>query len=134
MEAFIKLIAPYKEFILIIIAAMGGVFFVRDYFATKEDVRILKCQMQNEVALTDSKIAVDGFRKSIISLEQQIEESIDKNKKLKGPAAKAADQVTAALKLDLDTAKSQLNQAYATHDKSNEILMNGACEKEVVKK
>ncbi|MDR7009957.1 hypothetical protein [Paraburkholderia strydomiana] len=109
-------------------------FFVRDYFATKQEVRVLQCQAQNGLALVESRVQSESLKKNILSLQHDIDDLVEKKKKLTGQAAKSAVDAIAALNFDLKNATSDLNDERASQSKAIENLKPGVCENEVVKK
>jgi hypothetical protein len=41
LKNFLEFARTYKELVLLIVGIVAGIFFIRDYFATKDDVKIL---------------------------------------------------------------------------------------------
>ncbi|MFP3613529.1 hypothetical protein SB778_25845 [Paraburkholderia sp. SIMBA_050] len=63
LEGFIKQVGQYKELIVIVSSLVGGVYFVRDYFATKDELKVLQCQAANGIALVQSKVQAEQIKK-----------------------------------------------------------------------
>ena len=68
LETFLKQAAQYKELILLIVAIFGGIFFIRDYFATKHEVKVLQCQAENGLTLVESRVNVEQLTKRVLAL------------------------------------------------------------------
>ena len=66
MKEFLEQANKYRELILLIAGIVAAVFFVRDYFATKQEVKILQCQAENGIALVESRMNAEITTKKII--------------------------------------------------------------------
>ena len=86
MNQFFEIAKQYKEMILLIASLIAGIFFVRDYFATKQEVEVLKCQAENGIALVESRINVELTTKKIISLQKEIEDQKERARNRTGQA------------------------------------------------
>jgi hypothetical protein len=61
----------FTSIVGVFVSVVGGVFFVRDYFATKADVATLKCQAESSIAIIDSRINTDHLTQQLISPPQE---------------------------------------------------------------
>lgn len=133
-EGFLKIASQYKEFILLVAGLVSAVFFVRDYFATKQEVRVLQCQAQNGLALVESRVQAEALKKNILSIQHDIDDLVEKKKRLSGQALKSTADSIAALNLDLRNATADLNDEHTSQSKAIENLKPGVCDNEVSKK
>ncbi|WP_349572701.1 hypothetical protein [Azotobacter salinestris] len=129
MNQFLEIAKQYKEMILLIASLTGGLFFVRDYFATKQEVEVLKCQAENGIALVESRINVELTTKKIIALQKEIE---DQKERVKNKAGQAKSDTT-PLSLEINRLKSELGNEYETQRRAAENLKPGVCERAVKK-
>lgn len=129
MNQFLEIAKQYKEITLLIASLTGGLFFVRDYFATKQEVEVLKCQADNGIALVESRINVELATKKIITLKQEIEEQ---KQRLTGKAGQEKVDTT-PLTLEINRLKADLTNEYATQRRAAENLKPGTCERAVKK-
>lgn len=117
MEKLVELIKQYKEVLGALAAIVGGAFFVTDYFATKVELSVLQCQMQNTIAQTDSQMKVDQISRRIISLESERSSRSSVPKK------------SAELELEIKKLNSELTDEYGRKKTASSNLAPGACEK-----
>lgn len=74
LKSFLETIRAYKELILLVVSLVGGTLFVLDYFATKKEVLVLQCQMQNGIDIIESRINSDDLTKRIVRLKIEVED------------------------------------------------------------
>lgn len=117
MDRLVELIKQYKEILGAIAAVVAGTFFVTDYFATKAELSILQCQMQNTIAQTDSQMKIDQLSRRIISLEAE-----------RSSPTPVGEKKT---ELDLEVKKlnAELTDEYGRKKSATSNLALGACEK-----
>lgn len=53
---FLTRLKEYKEFIAIIAFFMGGIMWIYGFFATKNEVKVLRCLMNNQIILIEARI------------------------------------------------------------------------------
>ncbi|WP_157025481.1 hypothetical protein [Paraburkholderia heleia] len=128
LEGFLKQAAQYKEFIAIIAGLVVTAFFVRDYFATKEEVRVLQCQAENGIALVENKVNAEDSKTKILAIQRQINDAIQRGRNQKGVAAQAASETIMTLNLDLDQLKTDLASANAAQATAISNLTPGVCD------
>lgn len=128
IEGFLKQATQYKEFILLIVALCAAVFFVRDYFATKEDVRILQCQAQNGIALVEGKVTAEDLKSTILVLERQINEATQRKKSQKASEMSDASDTINTLNLELEQRKTDLASVTTAQNTAIANLNPGVCE------
>lgn len=119
MEKLVELIKQYKEILGAIVAIMAGAFFVTDYFATKVELSVLQCQMQNTIAQTDSQMKIDQLSRRIISLETE--------RSSQTPSAEKKTE----LDLEIKKLNAELSDEYGRKKAATNSLAPGACEKTV---
>lgn len=133
LKEFTEFLKTYKELILIITSIVGGAFAVRDYFATKEEVEVLKCQAENGIAIVESRMNADQLTKRIIATKKDIEDATSKLK-----AAKVRDPEKSAgvisLSLEEERLRKELSREQDTQKRAADNLKPGICEKAVKKK
>ena len=129
MKVFLELLKQYKEMLLLISSLVGAVFFVRDYFATKQEVEVLKCQADNGIALVESRFNVELLTKKVIGLKQEVENQEAASKSRRGQAKPD----TTPLSLEIDRLKVELTREYDTQRRAVDNLKPGVCEKAVKK-
>lgn len=133
LKEFTETLKTYKELLLIIVSIVVGVFAVRDYFATKEEVEILKCQAENGIAIVESRMNADQLTKRIIAAMKDIDDATAKLKaaKLKDPERSAG---IISLTLERDNLQRELTREQDTQKRAADNLKPGVCEKAVKKK
>ena len=123
-----ELVAGLKEYwtlITMISTAVGAVFFVRDYFATKEEVEILKCQAQNGIAIVESRMNIDQLTKRIIAIKAEVEDTTAKLKiKVREPEKTGG---IVSLTLEEDKLRTDLKREHERLQLSADNLKDGAC-------
>lgn len=129
MNQFFEIAKQYKEMILLIASLIAGIFFVRDYFATKQEVEVLKCQAENGIALVESRINVELTTKKIISLQKEIEDQKERARNRTGQATSDSP----SLSLEINRLKDELGNEYETQRRAADNLKPGACERAVKK-
>lgn len=128
MAVFLQTVDEYKKLILALAALASAALVVRDYFATKEEVEVLKCQAENGIAIIESRMNGELLAKRVLALGIQIE---DARKRSKG----ATDPIgLKALQLEEDNLRKQMGKEQDTQSKAGENLKPGVCEKIVRKK
>lgn len=55
-QKFLEALKDYKEFLLILVFFLGGVSWIYGYFATKEQVRVLRCLLNTNVEFVSYQI------------------------------------------------------------------------------
>ena len=53
---FVTRLKEYKEFIAILVFFMGGFFWIYGFFATKDQVKVLQCLTNNNIALIECRM------------------------------------------------------------------------------
>lgn len=129
LKSFLSTIASYKELVLLVVSLVSAVFFVRDYFATKGEVNVLKCQMRNSIDIVESRMDSDDLTKRIVRLKIEIEEG--KGKLL---AAKISNPATNEWLISLDTEIDKLEnevrrQEAKRRQAAENLLPGGLCER-----
>jgi hypothetical protein len=71
-SSFIKALGEYKEIITIIVFFLGGVLFAFGYFATKQQLTQIKCLLNANVDLIQSKMNSSSLSQIMV---QNLEES-----------------------------------------------------------
>ena len=117
LKKFVELLRQYKEILGAIVALVAGVFFVTDYFATKTELAILQCQMQNSIDLVDNNMKADQLARRIISLKSEASAQ-------PSPAGKKAE-----IDLEIERLDRELAQADERRMSASRNLGPGACEK-----
>jgi len=74
LKSFLETMRPYREMVLLVVSLVAATLFVRDYFATKKEVLVLQCQMQNGIDIIESRINSDDLSKRIVRLKLEVEE------------------------------------------------------------
>lgn len=133
LKEFLDTAKNYKELLLLVVSLVIGTFAVRDYFATKDEVEVLKCQADNGIAIVESRVNSDQITKRIIAIKVEIDDAISKltSAKVKNPD-KSAGVVSLVLeeeKLHRDLAREQ-----DTLRRAADNLKPGVCERAVRKK
>jgi hypothetical protein len=119
---FVGWMKAYKELLLAAGAIVGSVFLVLDYFATKSEVEILKCQLRAEVELTDSRVRIAESTSKLAAMKQN---------QAKHAASKASrlSESDAKLDLEIDREKTTLRSQMDREEKAEAKLRSGACMK-----
>lgn len=133
LKEFLESVKNYKELVLLVVSLVIGTFAVRDYFATKEEVEILKCQADNGIAIVESRMNSDQLTKRIIAIKVEID---DAKSKLTAARVKNPDKSAGVVSLVLEEEKlhRDLAQEQATQRRAADNLKPGVCEKAVRKK
>jgi hypothetical protein len=119
LKQFVHTLKDYKEVLGAVIAIVGGVLLIMDYFATKIEVSILQCQMQSNISLVDSRMQGDQLARQIISLKTQ-------------SARISADRVRQSeIELEIDKLRRDLVTVEDNGRTAAKNLQPGACEKMV---
>ena len=113
----VEFINKYKVIIGSMIAIIGAVFFIKDYFATKVEVAVLQCQMQNSIDQTDSKMKSDQLGRQIVSLKRDLTSQAN-------PSVKQPE-----LETEIDRLKNLLDQEQKREFNAAGNLAPGVCEK-----
>lgn len=133
LKEFIEVIKNYKELVLLMITIISSIFIIRDYFATKEEVEILKCQADNGIAIIESRFNSEQLTRKIVSLKQDIDEALTVlNKRKILPVKKTTGII--ALELEVEKLVRELSQEQDTQKMAAANLKPGVCEKAVRKK
>lgn len=119
MEKLVELIKQYKEVLGAIAAIVTGAFLVTDYFATKVELAVLQCQVQNTIAQTDSQMKIDQLSRRIISLEAERSSQTPSTEK------------KTELDLEIKKLNAELLDEYGRKKTATNSLAPGACEKTV---
>jgi hypothetical protein len=124
IEEFVKFVKNYRELLGLIACAVVGVIFIRDYFATKEEVEILKCQAVNGISIVESRMKTEQLAKRVIAIR------LDLDDQKRRPVPKKPD-IASLKQLELEEAdlKDEIAQSKAREKKAGENLQPGACEK-----
>lgn len=118
VSKFLGLIKPYQELVMIVTALIGTAFFIKDYFATKDEVRILRCKSDNSVAAVEHRMNAEMHSTAWIDLIAQ-----------KDNAEKAGATQTAILILqERIKEKEQERKNAREYQKSAEDRKNSGCE------
>ena len=133
LKEFVEILKAYKEMFLIIASLVVGVIAIRDYFATKEEVEILKCQADNGIAIVESRINSDQLTKRIIATKRDIEEATTKLKAAKVKDPEKSEGVI-SLTLEEEKLRKDLGKEQDTQKRAADNLKPGVCEKAVKKK
>jgi hypothetical protein len=129
MQVFLANAREYKEAILLVAGLVSAGLFVRDYFATKEEVDVLKCQAENGIAIIESRMNGELLAKRVLALGIQVE---DARKRSRGGTTDSLG--LKALQLEEDNLRKQMSKEQDTQARAGENLKPGACEKIVRKK
>ena len=73
VSSFVALVKPYKELIVLIVSFLTAIFFITDYFATKQEVRVLKCKVDAGIGILENKMAADQLGRVLISLNHDLD-------------------------------------------------------------
>jgi hypothetical protein len=139
MKEFIEQLKQYKEFIVIIVAIVSGIFFVLNYFATKEALdqterKLDQMQVERNCRL-DKRVAVAEASAAIAALErEQIEKMSEKIELEKKSAASksSVDRQVAEMRLQKITIGiTQLERDLDRHRNvrtiATDMLVKNAC-------
>jgi hypothetical protein len=132
-KEFVDTLKTYKELVLILMGLVVAAVTVRDYFATKEEVEILKCQAENGIAIVESRMNSDQLTKRIIAIKVEIDDAKTKlaNAKVKNPEKSAG---VVSLALEEQRSHQDLAREHETLKRAAENLKPGVCEKAVRRK
>lgn len=133
-DEFLKQALQYKEFILLIVSLVAAAFFVRDYFATKQDVRVLQCQAQNSIAIVEGKVTAEALKTTILALEKQINEATQRKKSQKFEDTSETSDTLNTLNLELEERKNELASATSAQNIAIANLKPGVCERKAESK
>ncbi|MFX0199001.1 MAG: hypothetical protein ACFFCW_23000 [Candidatus Hodarchaeota archaeon] len=81
-NSFLNRLREYKEFIAILVFVVGGFMWIYGFFATKQQVRVLQCLMNQQIALVESRMTSKFLCEEIVQklLElQKLNEKHDKS-------------------------------------------------------
>jgi hypothetical protein len=139
MKEFLEQVKQYKEFIFIIVAIVSGVFFVMNYFATKEALnqterKLDKLQVERDCRL-DKRVAVAEASAAIAALERDQIEKMREKIEIEQAASKSKnplDQQIAEMRLQKITVGiNQLERDLDRHRDersiATDILVKNAC-------
>jgi hypothetical protein len=136
LKEFLESIKPYKEYALLLAAAVGLGFGAKDYietrekfFATREDVFLLRCQHDNQIDKVDAKARAEVSRKEVVSTQRQIYEVDERLRKngLTESARLDRDQLS-YLRTQIETLNRQLADDETKARLAQENLKPGFCE------
>lgn len=122
LRKLVQLLVQYKEIASLIVAIVGGVFFVNDHFATKRELAVLQCQMQNSIDSTDSEMKSDQLARRVVSLQKQVVYQ-------PGRSGKKTE-----LELEIDRLKEELTRENNRRWTASDNLVHGNCERIVDRK
>jgi hypothetical protein len=138
MKEFIEQLKQYKEFVFIIIAIVSGVFFVANYFATKEalsqtEKKLDKIQIERDCRL-DNRVAVAEASATISELErEQIEKmreriQLQQETTSKDPVSRQlAEERLQKLVTGINQLEHELDRQRNVKTIANDILIKNAC-------
>ena len=126
LEGLLKAIGPYKETALLLIALVGAFVFVRDYFATKHEVRILQCQAENGIAVVESRMDEEQLSKRLLDLVTRVDAARDG---VASTPSGTAGQVVKQLELEIESVKRERDRAIDTRHQAARNLKAGECDK-----
>jgi hypothetical protein len=115
----VETLKPYKELAAILIAAIAGAVTVLEYFATKAEVGIVKCEAQVRVDRTHAEL-------DMLNADRNIERSMALIKTL--AQASANSSTLDALNREMEVQKKQWDQASAARAQADARL--SACREE----
>ncbi len=130
IKEIVDLLRPYRELATIAIGIFAAFFFVRDYFATKEEVEILQCQMGNGIALVESRINAESLGKQILNIKTQMEEAKSKLKAAKADAVETSVTLN-PLNLEVDRLTRDFENEEKKRLHAADQLKPGVCEAKV---
>jgi hypothetical protein len=102
-------------------AIMGSVLLVKDYFATKSDVAILKCQLHAEIELTDSRVRIAESTRKLVTLNHDLA-------RLATP--KPVSEFAAKLGMDIHKETAALTAQTTRETEAEARLRSGSCQDE----
>jgi hypothetical protein len=70
LASFIEVVKQYKELILIVIGLVSATLFLRDYFATKSEVGVLRCEMLIQVDMSASQAQLRDINGRILNIQR----------------------------------------------------------------
>src|SRR5262245_1486777 len=73
LAAFLSFIRDYKELLLLVAGLVTGTFFVLDYFATKSEVKIHRCQLQAQMDRGKAERDIEHLSKLIVDAKMELE-------------------------------------------------------------
>ena len=66
LNNFLKAVEPYQKFIGIIIGLVTATLFVNDYFATRNEVENIRCQLDAKTEALKKQNEVNGISKQLV--------------------------------------------------------------------
>jgi hypothetical protein len=127
LKSFLEVIGTYKELLLLIVTVMGGILFVLDYFATKEEVEVLKCQVENGIAIMESRMNGERLVQDLIERQKAIEEGKSRQKAARADTPEDS-QWLIAQNLEVEQLKNELEAERSVRRHAAENLKPGMCE------
>lgn len=137
LNAFLKQVNEYKEFILLVATLVGGLFFVRDYFATKQEVKVLQCQAENGIVVLETRINAEKLTAQILGLKKQVGDN-EYAKQLVTPGnidqTKGFLNTINTLNQDIKKLDKDLEYQQEKQRRAEDTLKPGVCERAAVQK
>jgi hypothetical protein len=118
LASFIGAVTPYKELIVLVIALVSATIFLRDYFATKLEVGVLRCEMLIQVGLSATQAQLRDIDGRILNVQRlAIPDDVPPARQRElGFELRALEAERQRSQSHLDTAEGQIKSNACQHD------------------
>ena len=122
LSSFLKIANEYKEFVALVVFVIGGIFWAFDYFATKEQVKVLHCILNENMTFVQGKM-------DSASLSQLMLDNIKESAALDNKRTLSADEGVKRNQLKTGAAEiaRKLADAQTATAKAMSKLTSGNC-------
>ena len=127
INRFLSFVKPYKELVLLFVGLGGGALAVNDYFATRTEVGILKCQALAQISALENSIEMERLKARIAIGEAKLGPRPPETKiPVRGDAVQAGED--SAARTEIDSMKYEHKLAHQALATAREQLKPGKCE------
>jgi hypothetical protein len=121
-NAFLQWLNSYKELVSVVVFFLGGFLWVYGVFATKEQIKELKCVLNANVDMLNAQFEESSISQLLIENLQEKEKFTDIREPSDGDRKKAAQLITANIDL-----QKKLERATALRAETTKKLRSHQC-------
>lgn len=126
LKDFLSTINTYKELVVLVSLLVGTTLFVRDYFATKNEVGVLQCQMQNSIDILESRMNTDELTSRLMRLKAEVQEG--KGKIMATTVGSGTSEWLIAINTEIDKLEKEISAQEALRRRAAEdVAPGGTC-------
>lgn len=122
---FLQRLNDFKEFIAILVFFLGGVVWIYDYFATKQQLVQFNCLLTASISIARADADTKYLSDKIVEIDLQATELDEK--RLKGPLSAAEKKRLIELTNDSKNKQNEFAAAKQRFEESNQKIQSNLC-------